>query len=54
MRSNKRKGGKSKHIITAWSREDGFSLGQKVVNTKSNEITAIPELLEKIRIKVRL
>jgi len=51
MRSNKRKGGKPNHIITAWSREDGFSLGQKVVNTKSNEITAIPELLEKIRIK---
>ena len=51
MRSNKRKGGKPNHIITAWSREDGFSLGQKVVNTKSNEVTAIPELLEKIRIK---
>lgn len=51
MRSNKRKEGKPNHIITAWSKEDGFSLGQKVVNTKSNEITAIPELLEKIRIK---
>ena len=51
MRSNKRKDGKPNHIITAWSREDGFSLGQKVVNTKSNEITAIPELLEKNRIK---
>lgn len=51
MRANKRKGGKPNHIITAWSREDGFSLGQKVVETKSNEITAIPELLEKIRIK---
>lgn len=51
MRSNKRKGGKPNHIITAWSREDGFSLGQKVVNMKSNEITAIPELLEKICIK---
>ena len=51
MRSNKRKNGKPNHIITAWSREDGFSLGQKVVDTKSNEITAIPELLEKIRIK---
>ena len=46
MRSNKRKEGKPNHIITAWSKEDGFSLGQKVVNTKSNEITAIPELLE--------
>ena len=51
MRANKRKDGKPNHIVTAWSREDGFSLGQKVVNTKSNEITAIPELLEKIRIK---
>ena len=51
MRSNKRKEGKPNHIITAWSKEDGFSLGQKVVNTKSNEITAIPELLEKIQIK---
>lgn len=45
------KEGKPNHIITAWSKEDGFSLGQKVVNTKSNEITAIPELLEMIRIK---
>lgn len=51
MRSNKRKDGKANHIITAWSREDGFSLGQKAVDTKSNEITAIPELLDKIRIK---
>ena len=51
MRSNKRKEGKPNHILTAWSREDGFSLGQKAVNEKSNEITAIPELLEKIRIK---
>ena len=51
MRSNKRKEGKTNHIITAWNEEDRFSLGQKVVNTKSNEITAIPELLEKIRIK---
>lgn len=50
MRSNKRKGGKPNHIVTAWCREDGFSLGQKVVDTKSNEITAIPELLEKIKI----
>lgn len=51
MRSNKRKDGKPSHIITAWSREDGFSLGQKAVDEKSNEITAIPELLDKIQIK---
>lgn len=51
MRSNKRKDGKPSHIISAWSQEDGFSLGQKAVDEKSNEITAIPELLDKIQIK---
>ncbi|MEY8238539.1 ISAs1 family transposase, partial [Lachnospiraceae bacterium 66-29] len=34
----------------AWSREDGFSLGQKAVSEKSNEITAIPELIERLQI----
>ena len=51
MRSNKRKEGKPNHILTAWSCEDGFSLGQKAVDEKSNEIKAIPDLLETIRIK---
>lgn len=51
MRSNKRGDGKPSHIVTAWSREDGFSLGQKEVDEKSNEITAIQELLEKLQIK---
>lgn len=35
----------------AWSREDGFCPGQKAVDKKSNEITAIPQGLEKLRIK---
>lgn len=39
------------HIVSAWSKEDGFCLGQKAVDEKSNEITAIPELLNKIQIK---
>ena len=51
MRSNKRKEGKPSHIVSAWSREDGFCLGQKAVDVKSNEITAIPQVLEKIQIK---
>lgn len=51
MRSNKRKEGKPSHIVSAWSREDGFCLGQKAVDEKSNEITAIPQVLEKIQIK---
>ena len=51
MRSNKRKEGKPSHIVSAWSREDGFCLGQKAVEEKSNEITAIPKLLERIQVK---
>lgn len=51
MRSNKRNGEKPSHIVSAWSKEDGFCLGQKAVEEKSNEITAIPELLEKIQVK---
>ncbi len=39
------------HIVSAWSREDGFCLGQRAVSEKSNEITTIPELLDKIQIK---
>ena len=51
MCSNKRGEEKASHIVSSWSKEDGFCLGQKAVEEKSNEITAIPELLEKIRIK---
>ena len=51
MCSNKRGKEKASHIVSAWSKEDGFCLGQKAVKEKSNEITAIPELLEKIQIK---
>lgn len=34
------------HIVSAWARESGLVLGQLKVDEKSNEITAIPELLE--------
>lgn len=51
MRSNKRRGSKPSHIVSAWSREDGYCLGQKAVEEKSNEITAIPKVLEAIEIK---
>lgn len=51
MRSNKRKDGKPSHIVSAWCKEDGFCLGQKAVDEKSNEITAIPELLDGLQIK---
>jgi predicted transposase YbfD/YdcC len=33
------------HMVSAWATENKLSLGQVVVDAKSNEITAIPELL---------
>ena len=51
MRGNTQNGNKPNHIVTAWSHDGGYSLGQKTVDEKSNEITAIPKLLEVINIK---
>ncbi len=51
MRGNKQNDSKPSHIVSAWNREGGFCLGQKEVGEKSNEITAIPDLLDKIQIK---
>lgn len=51
MRGNGQKEKKGNHIVTAWNRENGYSLGQKRVEEKSNEIKAIPELLEVINVK---
>jgi predicted transposase YbfD/YdcC len=36
------------HIVSAWASEDGIALGQVATEEKSNEITAIPLLLEQI------
>ena len=39
------------HIVSAWVREDGITLGQVRTREKSNEITAIPELLDALDIR---
>jgi predicted transposase YbfD/YdcC len=39
------------HLVSAWASEQGVSLGQLATDAKSNEITAIPELLEQIDVK---
>lgn len=39
------------HIINVWASENELVLGQKKVDSKSNEITAIPELLKVLEIK---
>ncbi len=39
------------HMVSAWSTENRLVLGQQKVNAKSNEITAIPELLKLLAIE---
>jgi predicted transposase YbfD/YdcC len=39
------------HIVSAWASERGLALGQRQVSGKSNEITAIPELLDMLSIE---
>ena len=36
---------KVKYVVSAWAESNGIVLGQLKVNDKSNEITAVPELL---------
>lgn len=52
LRGAKSKGKKSPfHMVSAWASKNNMVLGQVKVNEKSNEITAIPKLLELITIK---
>lgn len=39
------------HMVSAWATENRLVLGQTKVNNKSNEITAIPELLKTLAIE---
>ncbi|PQV62709.1 transposase, IS4 family [Abditibacterium utsteinense] len=39
------------HLVSAWACEQGLSLGQQCVAEKSNEITAIPLLLESLHLE---
>jgi len=43
--------GENLHIVSAWVNEEGISLGQVKVAKKSNEITAIPKLLDQLDIE---
>ena len=37
---------KALHVVSAWAGHTGLTLGQVAVDTKSNEITALPQLLD--------
>ena len=39
------------HMVSAWATANHISLGQVVVDAKSNEITAIPKLLEMLEFR---
>jgi predicted transposase YbfD/YdcC len=39
------------HMVSAWATQQGMTLGQVAVDSKSNEITAIPKLLEMLELK---
>jgi len=39
------------HMVSAWACQNNMVLGQRKVNEKSNEITAIPTLLELLELK---
>jgi predicted transposase YbfD/YdcC len=48
---DRRKGLGALHLVSVWASEYGLSLGQMACAEKSNEITAIPELLKLVDIK---
>lgn len=49
--ADKGKGKSALHVVSAFASANGLCLGQLAVDSKSNEITAIPELLELLAIK---
>ena len=51
VRGSRGKSSSAIHMVNAWSTEAGISLGQYKVDSKSNEITAVPELLDNLSIQ---
>jgi len=45
---------KALHVVSAWAGQTGITLGQVVVDAKSNEITAIPQLLELLDLHAKI
>jgi predicted transposase YbfD/YdcC len=48
---DKAKGLQALHLVSAWATNNGITLGQVAVDAKSNEITAIPQLIELLDLK---
>ena len=50
LRRAKDRGAEMRVIVSAWATEHGLALGQSAVEDKSNEITAVPELLRTLEL----
>lgn len=48
---NRRRGQRPLHMVSAWASEQEILIGQVLTDEKSNEITAIPKLLQMLDIK---
>ena len=42
------------HVVSAWAGQAGLTLGQVAVDAKSNEITAVPQLLELLDLRQKV
>jgi predicted transposase YbfD/YdcC len=51
LRATKVNGNKPLHIVSAWASSQHLTLGQTTIDEKSNEITAIPALLNTLQLK---
>lgn len=51
LRGSKRLNPKCLYSVSAWCQENGIVLGEREIDTKSNEITAIPLLLKSMELK---
>jgi predicted transposase YbfD/YdcC len=47
----RRKGREPLHLVSAWATRQRLVLGQEAIDSKSNEITAIPLLLERLELR---
>ena len=49
--TNPRGHGESSYILSAWVNEHSLSIAQEAVGEKSNEITCVPKLLDKLALE---
>ncbi|MCP4448896.1 MAG: ISAs1 family transposase [Myxococcales bacterium] len=51
VRNSGSPGSRPLHLVSAWASETGLTLGQRATEEKSDEITAIPKLIETLDLR---